>query len=187
MKQKVLITGGSGLLATNWALSIRDKCAVTLALHQRKISLQGVNAKVIVLSSLEECLSVLDEYQPDIVIHTAGLTNIEQCEENLSLAQNINVDLAKNIATACNNHNIKLIHVSTDHLFTGEQKLSTEESEPSPINNYAKTKLNGEQQVQKYCPDALIVRTNFFGWGTTYRQSFSDFILNDLRGGKLVN
>jgi len=187
MRKKVLITGGSGLLAFNWALSIRNNYAVTLLLHNKKISLSGVDTDIVSLSSLDECLSVLTKNQPDIVIHTAGLTNVEECESNPDLAQEVNVDLAKNIAIACSEQNVKLVHISTDHLFSGSQQHSTEESTVNPINNYAKTKLLGEQQVLENCKDALIVRTNFFAWGTGYRQSFSDFILDKLKHNKQVD
>ena len=187
MQKKVLITGGSGLLAINWALSIRNNYTVTLLLHQKKISLSGVDTDVASLDSLDECLSVLVKHQPDIVVHTAGLTNIEECESNPDLAQEVNVDLAKNIAIACSDQVIKLVHISTDHLFSGDQKLATEESITNPVNIYGETKLLGEQQVLENCQDALIVRTNFFCWGAKYHQSFSDFILNKLKNNKQLN
>jgi UDP-4-amino-4,6-dideoxy-N-acetyl-beta-L-altrosamine transaminase/dTDP-4-dehydrorhamnose reductase len=187
MQKKVLITGGSGLLAVNWALSIRDNYAVTLLLHHKKISLSGVDTSVASLSSLDECLSVLAKHQPDIVIHTAGLTNVEECESDPDLAQEVNVDLAKNIAIACNQQSVKLVHISTDHLFSGNQEFSTEDSATNPVNNYSKTKLLGEQEVLKNCKGALIIRTNFFCWGMKYRQSFSDFILNKLRNNKQID
>jgi dTDP-4-dehydrorhamnose reductase len=187
MQKKVLITGGSGLLAVNWALSIRDNYAVTLLLHHKKISLSGVDTDIVSLSSLDECLSVLAKHRPDIVIHTAGLTNVEECESNPDLAQEVNVDLAKNIAIACNKQGVKLVHISTDHLFSGDQKFSTEESVTNPVNNYAKTKLLGEQQVLENYKDAIVIRTNFFAWGTKYRQSFSDFILNKLKNNEQAN
>ena len=181
------MTGGSGLLSTNWALSIRDEYKVTLLLHQKKISLLGVNTEIVSLSSLEECLSVLEKHQPDIVIHTAGLANVEECESNPNLAQTVNVDLAKNIATACSNQGVKLVHISTDHLFLGDQEFSTEESVINPVNNYAKSKFLGEKQVLENCKDALIIRTNFYGWGTKYRQSFSDLILDKLKNNQQVD
>jgi dTDP-4-dehydrorhamnose reductase len=187
MQKKVLITGGSGLLAINWALSIRDNYAVTLLLHHKKISLSGVDTDVASLDSLDECLSVLVKHQPDIVVHTAGLTNIEECESNPDLAQEVNVDLAKNIAIACSDQGIKLVHISTDHLFSGDHELATEESTTNPVNIYGETKLLGEQQVLENCKDALVVRTNFFCCGTKYRQSFSDFILNKLKNNKQSN
>ncbi len=187
MQKKVLITGGSGLLAVNWALSVCNHYAVTLLLHHRKISLSGINTDVASLNSLSECLSVLEKHQPDIVIHTAGLTDVEECESNLDLAQEVNVDLAKNIAIACSDQDVKLVHISTDHLFSGNHELATEETKVNPANNYAKTKLQGEQQALENCKDALIIRTNFFGWGAKYRQSFSDFILNKLRNNEQID
>jgi perosamine synthetase len=187
MQKKVLITGGSGLLAVNWALSICNNYAVTLLLHHKKISLLGVEIDIVSLSSLGECSSVLAKHQPDIVIHTAGLTDVEKCESNPDLAQEVNVDLAKNIAIACSNQGVKLVHISTDHLFLGDQKFTTENASTNPVNNYAKTKLLGEQKVLENCKDALVIRTNFFGWGTRYRQSFSDSILNKLRSGKSLD
>jgi UDP-4-amino-4,6-dideoxy-N-acetyl-beta-L-altrosamine transaminase/dTDP-4-dehydrorhamnose reductase len=187
MQKKVLITGGSGLLAINWALSIRNNYIVTLLLHHKKISLSGVDTDIVSLSSLDECLSVLKKHQPDIVINTAGLTNIEVCESNPDLAKEVNVDLAKNIAIACSHKSIKLVHISTDHLFSGNQELATEESITHPVNIYGETKLLGEQQALENCKDALIVRTNFFCWGTKYRQSLSDFILNKLKNNKKSN
>mgnify|MGYP006078111309 CR=1 FL=1 len=135
---------------------------------------------------MAHCKAVLDKYQPDIVVHSAGLANVEECEKNPRLAKEINVNLAKNIAISCNEKSIKLIHISTDHLFSGNLGFVTEEGEPEPLNMYAKTKLQGEQEVKKNCKDALVIRTNFFAWGTTYRQSFSDFIINKLRNSEEV-
>ena len=187
MKAKVLITGGSGLLAVNWALSIRNDYAVTLLLHHKKISLAGVDTDIVSLDSLNECISMLSKHQPDIVIHTAGLTDVEKCESNPDLAQEVNVDLAKNIAIACSDKGVKLVHISTDHLFSGNQELATEEAETNPINNYAKTKLLGEQRALENCKDALVIRTNFFAWGAKYRQSFSDIILNKLKNNESID
>jgi len=185
--ESILITGGSGLLAVNWAMSIRDKYEVTLLLHQRKISLQGVKTDVMPLNSLGECITAINKHQPDVVVHTAGLTSVEECESNPGLAQEINVDLAKNIAIACNRQGVQLVHISTDHLSSGEESFVVEEDGTAPVNNYAKTKLEGEQQVIANCKDALVIRTNFFDWGTKYRQSFSDFIINKLRDNEAVD
>jgi UDP-4-amino-4,6-dideoxy-N-acetyl-beta-L-altrosamine transaminase/dTDP-4-dehydrorhamnose reductase len=187
MQKKILITGGSGLLAVNWALSIRNNFAVTLLLHHKTISIKGVNTDTVSLESVKDCKSVLTKHQPNIVIHTAGMTDVDKCESNIDLAHKVNVGLTSNLSAACNDHNIKLVHISTDHLFSGNQELVTEESSPNPLNIYSKTKLQAEQKVLKICPDALVIRTNFFGWGPKYRQSFSDFILSNLRNNKSID
>lgn len=186
MKKKILVTGGSGLLATNWALAIKDDFSTVILLHKKKVSIQNINIDAVSLNSLDLCFSVLKKHRPDILINTAGLTNVEECETNPKLASQTNADLAKNIAIACNKLHIKLVHISTDHLFNGKQKFSTEESIVNPLNCYAKTKLLGEQNVLENSKDALIIRTNFYCWGTKYRKSFSDFILNNLRNNQPV-
>lgn len=187
MKTKVLITGGSGLLAVNWALFIRNDYAVTLLLHNKKISLTGVDVTIASLDSIDECISVLNKYQPDVVIHTAGLTDVEKCESWPDLAQKVNEDIARNMAIACNDQGVKLVHISTDHLFSGNQELATEEATTNPVNIYAKTKFLGEQQVLENCKAALIIRTNFFCWGLKYRQSFSDSIIEKLKNNKQID
>jgi len=187
MKKKVLITGGSGILGVNWALSVRDKYEVTLLLHHTKIFLPGVEISYGSLNTSDECLSLLAKHQPHIVIHTVGLTDIEKCEAEPRLARKINVDLARNIAIACNQENIKLVHISTDHLFSGDHEFSSEESETKPVNNYAHTKIQAENEVLYNCKSSLIIRTNFFGWGTSYRQSFSDFVLKNLENEQKID
>ena len=187
MKKKVLITGGSGLLAINWALAIKDNFSTVLLFHKKRISIQNINTDSVSLNSLDQCLTVLKKHKPDILINTAGLTNVEECEINPSLATEVNVDLAQNLAIACNQQKVKLVHISTDHLFRGNQKFSSEDALAQPLNNYAKTKLLGEKKVLENYKDALIIRSNFFCWGTEYRQSFSDFILNNLRKNKPID
>ncbi len=97
-----------------------------------------------------------------------------------------NAGLARNVAHATGALSIKLIHISTDHLFNGSKSRYAESDLPAPLNVYARTKLQAEQWVQQENPAALLVRTNFFGWGHRYRQSFSDWIIYSLRAGKPV-
>ena len=101
MKEVVLFTGGTGLLALNWALAIRDRYSVTLGLHRRGISLDGTEARQIDLESVDNLTRTFEAIRPHIVIHTAGLTNVEECEAKPGLAQHINVQLTVNVAQAC--------------------------------------------------------------------------------------
>jgi len=184
--KKILFTGGSGLLAINWAVAIRDQYDVCLGLHQRRISLTGVNERYISLESVDEVRCLLDDVQPDLVIHTVGLTSVEQCEKKPELARHVNVDLSECVAKACALTGVIMVHVSTDHLFSGQKPLCSECDFVEPQNEYGRTKAEAEERVLAVCPDALIIRTNFYGWGTTYRQSFSDNIIASLREGRPV-
>lgn len=184
MNPRILITGGSGLLALNWALAVRDRFSVTLGLHERNVSLAGTQARKIDLESVDDLVRVFEKAQPQIVIHTAGLTSVEKCETEPDLAQHINVDLASNVAEASAKLGLPLVHISTDHLFSGETSLVAETCPVAPINVYGRTKGEAEARVLEAHPLALVIRTNFYGWGTSYRHSFSDVVVEALRAGK---
>ena len=126
-RKRILITGGSGLLATNWALSMRDVSEITLGLHHRNTSIFGTHSKIVNLESVSELIQEFENLGCQIVINAAGLTNIEQCESNAALARHVNVNLASNVAQACSKLGIQLVHISTDHLFSGQEPLLTEE------------------------------------------------------------
>ncbi|MDX9713874.1 MAG: SDR family oxidoreductase [Dissulfurispiraceae bacterium] len=181
MDSNVLITGGSGLLALNWAVEIRRRVNVYLALHKRRISIEGVKTCFINLESFDLLIDSFKLINPQLVIHTAGFTNVDDCEKFPDIAKLTNVDITKNVAKVCNYLNIPLVHISTDHLFSGENEFTDESVKPEPLNVYAKTKAEAEAMVLKNHSDALVIRTNFFCWGTHYRESFSDIIINALR------
>lgn len=184
MNSRILITGGSGLLALNWALAVRDRYSVILGLHEREVSLAGIETRRINLESVDDLVRVFNATQPQIVIHTAGLTSVEKCEAEPGLAQHINVDLASNVAKACAKLRLPLVHISTDHLFSGEVSLVDETCPVAPINVYGRTKAEAESRVFEAYALALVVRTNFYGWGANYRHSFSDVVIEALRAGK---
>lgn len=184
MNSTVLITGGSGLLALNWALAIRDRYSVTLGLHEREISLAGVQTRQIDLESVDQLVRAFETVQPQIIIHTAGFTSVEGCEAKPDLAQHINVELAANVAHASSKLGLQLVHVSTDHLFPGESPFVDENHPVAPRNVYGRTKAEAELRVLEAHPKALVIRTNFYGWGPSYRRSFSDVVIEALRSGK---
>lgn len=184
MRPRVLITGGSGLLASNWALAVRDRFEVILGLHKRHVSQTGVSSKNIDLESVDKFVSALEEVKPQVVINTAGLASVEKCESHPELAYQVNVMLASTVAKACRLHGVKLVHISTDHLFSGEESFMTEDQPVAPRNVYGQTKAEAEQRVLDANSQSLVIRTNFYGWGTSYRHSFSDTIIDALRAGK---
>jgi len=185
-KPRLLITGGSGLLALNWACVVRDTWQVVLGTHRHKVRLAGVETSPLDLEDAGRLDRQLKEIAPDLVVHTAGLTSVDKCEENPDLARHVNAELARNVAEAAASRNIRLVHVSTDHLFAGTRSGYREADTPEPLNEYARSKLLAEEWVKQADPRALIVRTNFFGWGHAGRQSFSDWIVYSLRAGREI-
>jgi len=181
IKSKILITGGTGLLALNFYTALRDKYDVILVLHKRIIKIDGATVCSFDLSSRTQIYKALDIYSPVFVIHTAGLTSVEVCQKYPNLAHSINVRLAENVAAACKKFDVPFVHISTDHLFSGDCELLDEDAQVAPLNIYGETKAEAEVRVADAYPKALIIRTNFYGWGTSYRKSFSDRIIENLR------
>lgn len=182
-----LLTGGSGLLALNWALACHRSSEVFLGLHTRKISPTFAATVPLSFNSLRDLQALLSEISPDLVVNTTAITNIEYCEANPKHAYGANVIFAENLACACSQLLIPLVHISTDHLFSGNFSMSTESCPLHPINVYAETKAEAEQKVLTAYPNALVIRTNFYGWGTSYRSSITDQIINTLKDGHIFN
>lgn len=183
MKEAVLITGGTGLLAVNWALFLRERYSVVLGLHNRNIFLRDVSTQWIDLGSVDRLTRFLENLCPKVVVHTAAITSVEECEANPGLARHVNVDLAVNIARACAKLGVPLIHISSDHLFSGQTSFVDETCPAEPKNVYARTKAEAELRVLESHEETMVVRTNFYGWGPGYRRSFSDVIIDALRSG----
>ncbi len=188
--KKILITGTNGLLGSNLVNFFSHQSEYKIYLTSQKPSVNpGIN-----------CFSqgdLLDKIfvdglffsiKPDIVINTVSLVNVDQCEEQPSLANQVTVKTAENIALASNQYNCRLIYISTDHLFDGKKSFYNEEDTPNPVNIYGKTKLLAEENTQKYAPESVIVRTNFFGWSPQrHAPTFGEWIFNNLKEHNPMN
>lgn len=185
--KNVILTGGSGLLALNWAFVKKKDAHITLLLHQRNISFKGVNALFIDLSSENAIFDFFSKFQNCLVIHCAAITDVDYCENNSKVAFETNALIAANLAKICSKLAIKFVHISSDHLFSGFNPFSTEDSKICPQNIYGASKADAEKRVLRINPDSLVIRTNFFCWGTSYRASFSDFLINAIREKKKIS
>lgn len=183
----IFLTGGSGLLAINWFFTKSRDYNIYLGINKRAINPSGANIVFADFSSEAGLLIQLQKIQPTLVIHTAGLTNVEKCENNPELAFNINVGISSLLAKVTKKLDIPMVHISTDHLFGGSLPMLSEEEPIHAINVYGKTKALAEKAVLEINPNALIIRTNFYGWGTSYRRSFSDHIIDSLRNLQTIS
>ncbi|MBI4280288.1 MAG: SDR family oxidoreductase, partial [Armatimonadetes bacterium] len=106
------------------------------------------------------------------------------CETSPGPAYEINVEGTHAVAAASREAGAQLVHISTDQIFDGTEGWLGEDAPPRPLNVYARTKWLAEQVALSACPGALVVRTNFYGWGTQSGKSFSDWILGHLQAGR---
>ena len=177
--KNVLFYGGASLLSNIWSRYWKDEFNIYLGLHKKWIEIQGTSS-IQISEDINDLRAMLKKHNIDILINCTGLTNVEECEKNPELAYYLNGYLPGEIAKITFNSNIKLIHISTDHLFNGDKERLDEKSTLNPLNIYAKSKAIGDKEVLKNDDSVLIVRTNFFGNGPSYKLSFSDKIITSL-------
>ena len=165
---KILITGANGQLGTELQRVLRDMRA-----EIGPLPAEYQDAEVVALDS--EGLDITDESAVaselakgyDIVINAAAYTNVDGCESNFEAADAVNHMGPANLARSCEEHGAKLVQVSTDYVFPGNEEGERVETDPvGPISAYGRTKLAGEEAVKELCSRFFIVRTAWlYGYG----------------------
>lgn len=154
---RVFVTGASGQLGL-------DVCR---ELEIRNVDYLGSCSQDLNIVDGVAVQSMLKGYHPDVVIHCAAYTKVDDAESNRDLAFAVNAIGTRNIAETCYSIDAKLLYVSTDYVFpgTGEQSYKTDDP-TGPINVYGASKLAGETAVQEAIRKYFIVRTSWlFGGG----------------------
>jgi dTDP-4-dehydrorhamnose reductase len=104
----------------------------------------------------------LDSTKPDVVIHAAAITAVDECETRRELAFRVNGEGTRNVALACRKNRVPLLYISTDYVFDGEKETPYwEDDEPHPINVYGHSKLQGETHISALVEHFWIVRTSW--------------------------
>ncbi len=172
---RIFIVGLKGYLgrSLNEKLKKNKKFVVVNSEQKRKID----------FSNLSISRKILNQSNPYLIINCAAKTNIDFCEKNKKIAYNSNAKIVRNLSIYCLNKDIKLIHISTDHLYNNKKKFNIESSH-SILNYYAYSKFKGECYAKK-C-NSLILRVNFFGYDKK-KKSLINWILISNKKNKKIN
>lgn len=176
---KILITGGSGLLGSNIAKLATSKFEVYATYNKNKVSIEDVHFFQADLTKKEELVKI-EHIKPDFIIHCAALTNVDYCEDHPNEAYAHNVLASVNIAEISRKIDAYLIYISTDSVFDGEKGDYREDDAPNPINVYGKTKLEAEQRISSIHTHSCVVRTNIYGWNKRDKFSLAEWMLDKL-------
>ena len=160
----ILITGGRGQLGTELKKIL--ECGRS-ELGEIPCELQAARCICVDADELDiaDAASVEDFFSQnhfDLVFNCAAMTNVNGCESNRDLAMRVNAIGARNIAVQAERAGAKLVHVSTDYVFSGEGTTPFSEwDQCAPQSVYGKSKWLGEQYVQSFCSRCFIVRTSW--------------------------
>lgn len=179
---KVLITGAKGQLGKQITNILRNGQSEIGKLPQEyeNVEIIGVDVDVLDITDINAVRSYLTDVKPEIIINCAAYTNVDACESNEDLAFKINALGPRNLAIISNEVNAKLVHVSTDYVFSGEGTVPFKEyDETIPVSVYGKTKLAGEKFVREIADKYYIIRTAWL-----YGYEGSNFVYTIIKAGK---
>lgn len=150
----VLITGTNGQLGSE----------LTNLLKQQNIDFIAYDSQEMDITDFDKTLSIIKDIKPSVVYHCAAYTAVDLAEdEGKEKNYLVNADGTKNVAQACKEVGATLVYISTDYVFDGKTREIPyiETDKTSPINEYGKAKLLGEQAVQEILNNYYIIRTSW--------------------------
>ena len=164
---KLLITGACGQVGRELVLRVQKESIYCASYSRDQLD----------ITQLEATMSAISAQNYNMVINAAAYTAVDKAEEDGEAAYRVNRDGVKNLALACREQNIPLLHISTDFVFDGEKHLPYSEDDAThPINIYGKSKLAGEQCIQEIWDKHIILRTSW-----VYSQHRNNFVKTMLR------
>ncbi len=161
---KVLITGANGQVGT----ALREQLESNSGFEYLALTRADLD-----ISSRNDVNNVLSEYKPDCVVNAAAMTNVDLCETEIDNAYAINSLGVRNLAAASEMIDAYLVHLSTDFVFDGESKVPyREHDETNPLSVYAKSKLGGDIEADRYHNSVVLrvawvfgdLENDFFNW-----------------------
>ena len=182
---KLLITGSSGLLGSKIAEIAQTRNHEVYSAYAQHYPIHG-KATQLDISKENEVIETFKKIDPEAVIHTAALTDVDKCEKEKDLALKINAEATKNIAVASACIDSHVTYVSTDYVFNGKKGLYKEADKTNPISYYGYTKLKGEEFIKQHATKWCIARASvLYGWSDR-RQNFATWLLESLTRNKSV-
>jgi len=169
MTKRVLVTGANGQLGK----TIKE----LYELNNLGLKFVFVSKEDLDISKEETLQNFFDKNSFDYCINCAAYTNVEQAEKTPEIAYKINAESVKKLAYQCKERGVILIHISTDYVFDGEkQEPYYASDETNPINEYGKSKLQGEKYIKSILTNYYIVRTSWL-YSKKYGNNFYKTIL----------
>lgn len=174
--KRVLVTGSSGQLGMCIQKNHKDF---------PEIQFIFTSSKELDITNVAAIKKYFESNKFDYCINCVAYTNVDQAEREPEKAFAVNAKGVKNIAKACQENDVVLVHISTDYVFDGEKRTPyTVDDSPNPINEYGRSKLKGEQYIQEILERYFIIRTSWLY--SEYGNNFYKTILEKAKTEKIL-
>lgn len=159
---KTIVLGAQGFLGSYFARALGDSAILHINRPNQEMLDSHFNLHL-TPESLEKLGEIIGKYRPDYIINCVGATNIDYCESNPDFSFFLNEQVPLRLAELSETFGYKLVQISTDAVFSGQQSNSSEDDKCIPTTVYGMSKLAGEKAVSMNSPNSLICRVNFVG------------------------
>jgi len=177
---KILITGSNGLLGQKLVKLITEQSnheLIATARGRNRLPLEkGYTFESLDITNEQAVMAIVKKHKPEVIINTAAMTNVDQCETEQEDCWKLNVTAVEHLIKASEKHNAFLLQLSTDFIFDGEDGPYSEEAEANPISYYGESKLAAEKLMFDSKIDWAIARTVLV-YGIAHDMSRSNIIL----------
>lgn len=191
--KKVLVTGSNGLLGQKLVYKLKERQDVELFAsargENRLLDQTGYAYLPLDVTDKSNVEEVIGQVKPDWIIHTAGMTQVDDCEKDHLSCDLANITAVQYIVDTAEIFGSRLINISTDFIFNGAKGPYREDDEPDPLSYYGLSKLKGEQIVRNSRLDWVIIRTVLV-YGIVDNMSRSNIVLwvkDALEKGQTIN
>ncbi len=189
-RKRVLITGVNGLLGQKLSIAFTpnryELFGIDLA-PKKTLEILPLQYHQLDLTERKETVELIKEINPDVIVHTAALTDVDGCERKKEYCWKINVDATNNVIDGGKPSKAHIIFISSDYIFDGSAGPYSETDQPNPLSYYGKTKLASENILRGQSDPWTIIRTIvLYGFGAKLRASFITWLLKELRAGNPV-
>lgn len=186
--KRVMITGSNGLLGQKLVILLSRGTDYELLLtskHEHSVFDEDVPYRQLDVANRNDVRRIVDDFQPEIIINTAAVTNVDLCETERALAWNVNVVGTENLSIAAKFVGAHIIHLSTDYVFDGKNGPYDEDARPGPLSYYGRTKLASENVLRMSGIPFTIVRTMIlYGVATQMKLNFALWLIQELEREK---
>jgi dTDP-4-dehydrorhamnose reductase len=187
---RVLITGANGLLGQKLVALLHNRGTnfIASSLGASRIQLPGLDYCPLDISNHHQLQEVVERYRPTVIVNTAAMTQVDQCETDREKCWQLNVKAVAHLIKASADIKAHLIHLSTDFIFDGLDGPYREQDQPNPVNFYGQSKLAAEKLLYESSIKWSIART-ILVYGVTPGESRSNIMLwvkRSLESGKVI-
>ena len=161
--KSILITGANGFLGQKLVMFLSKQKDVNVLATSKgacRFSLpDNVAYRTLDITNADSCKNLFNEYQPDALIHTAAMTQVDACEDQREMCDLLNITGVANLIKAIGKKNTHFVHISSDFIYEGDEEEYFEDSKVNPLSYYGRSKWKSEQLFEQVSFPYCILRT----------------------------